>query len=141
MRSSSISGTLVGHEPELAEDLADLAHGLDARVERAACDGPTGRRDIDRLRGEPSLECGATQRSSALGQCAFDRGTDGIRHGTDTRPVLGRKRTDAAQNTGQAPLLAEDVEFDRLDRRDVRGGLDRRERVVAQRLEFSGQIG
>ena len=29
-------GALVGHEPELAEDLRDLAHRLDARVERAA---------------------------------------------------------------------------------------------------------
>ena len=36
-------GALVGHEPELPEDLGDLAHRLDARVERAARDRAPGR--------------------------------------------------------------------------------------------------
>ncbi len=60
-------------------------------------------------------------------------------------PTCGRssggRATDPAQHPGQPALLAQDVELQRLERRDVGGGLDRRQRLRAQRLEVAGQVG
>ena len=62
-----------------------------------------------------------------------------------TAPTRGRSSAgegaDAAQDAGQSTLLAEDVELDRLEGRDVLARGDRRQRVVAQRLEVARQVG
>ena len=132
---------LVGHEPELAEDVGDLADRLDDRVERAAADRPAGRRDVDSLGGEARLERGAAQQLPPLGQGGLDRAADVVRDGPDLGPILRGQRADAAQDDREPALAPEDVELDRLERRDVAGGRDRGERLVAQRLEIAGQLG
>ena len=114
-------GALVDDEPELAEDLGDLAHRLDARVERAAADRPAGRRDVDapRRRGGrrgPS-RAASVPRSARAASMA-------VRTALATAPTRGRssagRRADPAQDAGQPALLAEDVELERLERGDVR---------------------
>ena len=77
---------------------------------------------------------------AALGEGGLDVAADGVGDGADARPVVGRERPDPAQDGRQATLLAEDVDIERLERRDVAGRRDRREGVVAQRLEFAGQV-
>src|SRR6188768_256539 len=49
----------------------------------------------------------------------FDRGPDIVRDGAHPWAILAGERADAAQDAGQAPLLAEDVEFDGLEGGDV----------------------
>jgi hypothetical protein len=131
---------LVDHEPELAEDLGDLAHRLDARVEAAAADLAARRRDIDRLGRQATGQGGATEVGASLGEGRLDVASDGVGDGTDPRPIVGRERPDPAQDGGQTALLAEDIDVERLERSDVAGRRDRRERLVAQRLEFAGQV-
>ena len=66
---------------------------------------------------------------------------DRVGDGADLGPILGRQGADAAQDAGQPALLAEDVELERLERGDVRGGRDRGERLRLERLEVAGQVG
>ena len=134
-------GALVGDEPELLEDRGDLAHRLDARVERAAADRPAGRRDVDRLGGQAGLELAAAQRGAALGQRRLDGRADRVGDGADLRAVLGRQPADAAQDRRQSALLAEDVELERVERRGVRRSSDRASASRLQRLEVAGQVG
>ena len=64
----------------------------------------------------------AEPRRSAQGERqerSRDRTAHGIGDGTDPRPIVGRERADPAQDGGQAALLAQDVELERLERRDV----------------------
>ena len=134
-------GALVDHEPELAEDLRDLAHRLDARVERAAPDRPAGRRDVDRLGREARRELGPAQARRRAAEGGLDRRPDGVGDRADLGPVLGGQAADPAQHRGQAALLAEDVELERLERRACPGRPRSRQRVVAQRFEVAGQVG
>ena len=127
-------------EPELAEDLGDLGHRLDARVEAAAADPAAGRRDVDGLGRQATGQGRAAQVGAALGEGGLDVAADGVGDGADARPVVGRQRPDPAQDGRQATLLAEDVDIERLERGDVAGRRGRREGVVAQRLEFAGQV-
>jgi hypothetical protein len=83
----------------------------------------------------------SAQVSPAIGERGLDRVADVVGDGPDARPVLGREAADPAEHRGQAALLAEDVDLDRLERGDVGGGPDRGERLVAQRLEIADQIG
>ena len=68
---------------------------------------------------------------AALREGGLDGDPDGVGDGADLGPVVGAERADPAQDAGEAALLAEDVELERFERRRVRGGLDRAERVVA----------
>ena len=112
---------LVDDEPELAEDLGDLAHRLDARVERAAADRPAGRRDVDRLGGQARRSARSRAASSPRSARAASIAP---RTALATAPTRGRSSAgsaaDPAQDRGQAALLAEDVELERLERGDVR---------------------
>src|SRR6187431_2298511 len=134
-------GTLVYDEPELLEDRGDLAHRLDTRVERAATERPTGRRDVDRLALQAALELAAAECRAAVGQRGLDRLADPVGDGTDLRSVFGRQAADATQDRRQSPLLAEDVELERIERRSVGRRSDRGERFGLQRLEVAGQVG
>ena len=134
-------GRLVDDESELPEHLGDRVDGLVDRVERAAPDRPAGRRDVDRLGLEPARQRRAAQDGAAVGERALDGHPDGVGDGADTRPVVRRERTDPAEDARQPALLAEDVELERLEGGHVRRGRDRRQGLVAQRLQLAGQIG
>jgi hypothetical protein len=132
---------LVGHEPELLEDLGDLAHRLDARVQRAAVDGPAGRGDVDRLGGQARLELRAPERAAALAERTLDRLADRVGDGADLGPILSRQRADPAQHRREPALLAQDVKLEGLESRDIGGGLDRRECLRPEGLQIAGQVG
>ena len=93
-----------------------------------------------RLGREAPGQGGAAQVGAALGEGGLDVAADGVGDRADARPVVGRERPDPAQDRRQPTLLAEDVDVERLERRDVAGRRDRREGVVAQRLEVAGQV-
>ena len=133
--------SLVDHEPELPEDLGDLADGGRDGMERAAPDGSPGRRDVDGLGGELPLQGLLAEADAALRQGRLDRHADGVRDRADLGPIVGRQRADAAQDAGQPTLLAEDVEVDRLEAGHAVARGDRRQGLVAQVLEFAGQVG
>ena len=141
VRSSSISGALEDDEPELAEDLGDLAHRLDAGMEGPAPDRPARRRDVERLGGEAPRLRGAPQVRAPRRERPFDGRTNRVRDCADPWPVLRRQRADAAQDGGQATLLAQDVELERLEGGDVAHRGDRGEGVVAERFEVACQVG
>ena len=131
---------LVHDEAELGEDVGDLAHRLDARVQAAAPDRPAGQRDVERLGGEAPGQRGAAQLCPALGQGGLDRAPDDVGDRTDPRAIIGRQPADPAQDRGEPALLAQDVELERLERGDIRARVDRREDVVAERLEIARQV-
>ena len=111
---------LVGHEPELLEDLGDLAHRLDARMERAAPDRPAGRGDVDGFGGEASIELRAAQRRSALRERGLDRPTDDVGDRADLGPVVRRagRRSRAGRRVSR-PFLPRTSSSMRLERRRV----------------------
>src|SRR6185436_19004729 len=106
---------LVDLEPELLEDRGDLAHRLDAGVERAAADRAAGRRDVDCLVTQARLELTAAQRGPSLGQGGFDRLAHRVRDRPDLGSILRRQPTDPAQDRSEAPLLPEHVELERFE--------------------------
>ena len=91
--------------------------------------------------GEAPGQRRAAKRRAALGEGGLDRTADRVRHGPDPRPVVGRQRADPAQDRGQAPLLAEDVQLERLERGDIGARRDRRQGVVTERFEVARQVG
>ena len=78
-------------EPELAEDLGDLAHRFDARMEAAAADLAAGCRDVDGLGRQASGQGGAAQVGAALGEGRLDVTADRVRDRADARPVVRRQ--------------------------------------------------
>jgi hypothetical protein len=118
-------GAFVRDEAELLEDARDLGHALDARVERATTDGTAGERDVDGLRDQPGRQLAAADVRPALSDGRLDGDPDRVRDGPDLRAVLGRQRTDPAEHAGQAALLAQHVELDRVERRGIGRGRDR----------------
>ena len=84
-------GALEDDEPELAEDLGDLAHRFDAGVEAAAADLAAGGRDVDGLGRQASGQGGAAQVGAALGQGRLDVAADRVRDRADARPVVRRQ--------------------------------------------------
>ena len=87
------------------------------------------------------LELGATQSGAPLGERAFDRVADRVGDRADLRAIVGRQRADPAQHGREPALLAEDVELERFERGDIRGGRDRRERLRLEGLQVAGQVG
>jgi hypothetical protein len=133
-------GPFIHDEPELLEDVRDLGDRRVDRVERAATDRPAGRRDVDRLGGKASIELGTAQGPAPLGERGLDGGPDLVRDGTDLRAVLGGQRPDPAQDAGEATLLAEDVELERVEGRHVGRRGRRGECLRLERLEVAGQL-
>ena len=132
---------LVGDEPELVEDLRDLAHRLDAGMEVAAANGPAGRRHVHRFGDQPGGQLGAAHRGRALGKRRFDGRPHRVADRAHLRAIVGRESSDATEDRRQPALLAEHVELQRLERAGVSSALDRGERIRAQRLEIAGQVG
>jgi hypothetical protein len=60
-------GALVDNEAESTEDLGDVVHRDDARMERPPTDRPAGRRDVHRFVGKLFGEGRAAQFRPALG--------------------------------------------------------------------------
>ena len=131
---------LVHDEAELAEDLRDPPDRLVHRVERPAADRAAGRRDVDRLGADALVELAGAQPAAARGERLLDGDPDGIGHGADAGPVLGRQPADPAQRRGQAALLAEHLELERLERGGIGAVRDPRQRLVAERLEVARQV-
>ena len=122
----------VDHEPELGEDVGDLARRLDDRVQGAAPDRAAGRRDVDPLsaarraassRAAEPLRASASAASTAAADLVGDR--------ADLRAVLRGQRADAAQDRGQLALLAQDLELEGVEGRGV--GRRRRGRDASSR--------
>ena len=61
-------------------------------------DGPSGQGDVHAFRGQALVLDGCVDLSGASGQSTLDRLADLVRDGADTRPVIGRQRTDATQD-------------------------------------------
>ena len=131
---------LVDDEAELAEDAGNLVDRRRDRVESAATDRPTGRRDVDRLAPETRLERGSAEQVPTLRKRGLDRLADDIRDRTNPRPIFRRQPSDPPEDRGEPTLAPEHVELERLQRRNVGRGGSRCERVVAQALKIAGQL-
>ena len=134
-------GALVHDEAELPEDVGDLRDRLVDRMAAATPDGPPGvvtstASAASRVvSSEPRSSVPRSARAPSIAVRTL------LAMAPDPRTVLGRQGADPAQDASQAPLLAEDVELERLERGDVRRGRDRGQRVRLERLEIAGQVG
>ena len=134
-------GALDDHEAEPAEDLGDGADRLGDGMERAPPDRSTRRRHVEPLGAEAGLELSVAERRPPGRDGLLDAAPNGVRDRPDVRTLLGRQRADAPQDRGQAALLAEDVEVERVERREVRRGVNGRPRLGRQRVEVAGELG
>ena len=139
--SSSISGDSYTTKPNWAKiaAISAIASMLGWSVARR-----TGRPGVvtstasaaSRASRAPAPEDRATRRERRL-----DRQADRVGDGADPRTILGWERADPARDGGQPPLLAEDVDLERLKGCDVGRSLDRSQRLVPEGLQVVGQFG
>ena len=113
-------------EAEVGEDLRHLVEHLADRMDRPLRRRVGGERHVDRLAREPRVELGTVERGLARG----DRGGHRLAHALDARtfhqPLIGRHLAERLEQRGDAALLAEQRDTERLELRRV-GLADRRQ--------------
>ena len=133
---------LVRDEPELAEDLLDPLDRLQHRVEAASRDATGRGRDVDGLGLEAGRHGRRPGRRARLGERRLDRVADLVHDDADPRPILGWEAPNAAHERRERAALATEVgDVELVERRDVGGGRNPWQRLVAQGAQLGGQAG
>lgn len=120
------------------------ALGLDAaarpreRVQPAGLLATSGLRDVDASRGELALEFGALEFKLAR----FDQGADLVAHRIDAcagfAALVRREPPQRLELRGDRTLLAEELDLERLEVGEARGGGDARAGRVGELLQVGG---
>ena len=112
----------VGHiEADRAEDLLDALPGADHRMDTARRASPAGQRDIECFFGQARLQLRAGQLRAARVERRLELRLRGIDERAGGLAFLDRERTQALEERGQLPRLAEIARLGVFERGRVAG--------------------
>ena len=103
-------------EAHVGEDLGQFVHHLADRMDRTARGLGRGQRQVDPLARQPRLERRALERRLALGQRSGHAFAQAVYPGALVLPLLRRHPSQRLQQRRNRPLLAEELDAQRLER-------------------------